>query len=58
MSYAGGMFVEKLAKALNGEPNIYDYAYVETKEEATPFFATRCKITVFINIHYLFLFFI
>lgn len=54
MSYAGGMFVEKLAKAMNGEPNIYDYAYVNTTQEPTPFFATRCKITVFKN-HYLLL---
>lgn len=51
MAYSGGMFVEKLAKAMNGEPNIYDYAYVNTTKEATPFFSTRCRLSVLIYLY-------
>lgn len=46
MAYSGSMFINNFVRGLNGEPMIYDYAFVSTPKEPCPFFTTRCQFGV------------
>ena len=41
MAYAAAVFAESCLKAMSGEANVRDYAYVESSVTDLPFFASR-----------------
>eukprot|EP00252_Welwitschia_mirabilis_P027150 TRINITY_DN921_c0_g1_i1.p1 TRINITY_DN921_c0_g1~~TRINITY_DN921_c0_g1_i1.p1 ORF type:complete len:446 (+),score=76.93 TRINITY_DN921_c0_g1_i1:113-1339(+) len=44
MAYAAGRFVESSLRALDGDPDVYECAYVQSELTDLPFFASRVKI--------------
>ncbi|KAL6641688.1 hypothetical protein ACP70R_019869 [Stipagrostis hirtigluma subsp. patula] len=44
MAYAAARFVESSLRALSGEPDVYECAYVQSEITDLPFFASRVKL--------------
>lgn len=44
MAYAGHQFANKLMRAMSGEKNIIECAFVENKLTASPFFSVPCRL--------------
>lgn len=44
MAYAGALFADACLRGLNGEPNVVECAFVDSKVTELPFFASRIKL--------------
>lgn len=44
MAHAGSLFCNSLLRALKGESNVVDYAYVESNVTEAPYFSTALKL--------------
>ena len=45
MAYAGALFAEMCLRGLNGEPNVEEYAFVQsTVVPGLPFFSSKVKL--------------
>lgn len=50
MAYAAALFTDELMEGLEGERNIYSYAYTMNNVTTAPYFSARCHIGVCISI--------
>lgn len=44
MAYAGALFADACLRGLNGEPNVVECTYVESKITAARFFASKVRL--------------